>query len=279
MKILNSIRPRCVTRMAFAGCTLTLFAALPLSAKTIVVPSEEYPGIGHAMISAKPEDTVLVEDGTYREAVVVSPGVTLKARNRLKARILGRGKERTVQLGTESSVIGMDIQGGIIGVYSEAADASLQYCRIRNCRQSGIVCVGDLPEIVDNVIVFNESSGIQGWDVRSTTAGITHNTISHNRNHGISLGGVSDVVVGNNIISYNKRAGVKVAETARLQFGKNSVWENAEIVKVLPEGAVLLDPAFVAPRKYDFRLSEDSACRNQGTDNDDLGARINDSDQ
>lgn len=279
MNVLNACHAARVKRAILTGCFFALLGHSSGPAKTLIVPSSEYPSIGHAMITAKPEDTVMVEDGIYREAVTVSPGVVLIARNRLKTRIVGKGKKRTVQLGTESAVVGMDIQGGTIGVYSEVANASLQYCRIRNCSQSGVVCIGDLPLIEDNVIVFNESSGIQCWDARSTTAGINHNTISHNRNHGISIGGVSDVLVENNIISYNKRAGVKVAETARARFKKNSLWENAEIVKVLPEGTDLMDPVFVAPRKYDFRLSDKSRCRNQGTDNDDLGARISDADR
>lgn len=69
-------------------------------------------------------------------------------------------------MGNGSSIKGFEIKNGTIGVFSTAAGVKISQCRIVFNQQTGIMCVGNLPTIEDNVIVYNNGSGIQGWDVK-----------------------------------------------------------------------------------------------------------------
>jgi hypothetical protein len=141
--------------------------------------------------------------------------------------------------------------------------------------QSGIVCVGVLPRIEDNFIVYNKGSGIQGWDVRTTSGSVNHNTIAFNANHGISLGGNTSITVENNIIAFNDQFGVKPgAESVRVELINNNFYQNARISTNLPSDNISADPLFVDGKRLNFNLMRESRSIGQGTDNQNLGARI-----
>ena len=123
--------------------------------------------------------------------------------------------------------------------------------------QTGIITVRHLPVVEDNIIAFNRASGIQGGDVRSTAASVNHNTIAFNANHGIALGGNSNILIENNVIAYNERFGLKILEDAEaVRVTNNNLYSNLRQIGGVPDGNFSFDPAFISPRsKMNFEPS------------------------
>jgi hypothetical protein len=243
-------------------------------ANSVSVP-DQFVSIGVAMQKVKKGDSIQVSDGIYNEQLYVTPGVTLISRNLFKASIDGGGRETVVTLGNGASISGFEIRNGTIGVFSTSANVSILKCRIINNHQTGIMCVGNLPQIEDNIIVYNAGSGIQGWDVRSTSSSINHNTIAFNSNHGISVGGNSTLIVENNIISNNTQFGLKVSdESVRITLVNNNFYMNAKFSGTLPNENFTFAPMYIDAGKFIFSLDKNSQLIGKGTDNQDLGSRI-----
>jgi hypothetical protein len=258
-----------------AAVALCAFAA-PLFAGSVVwVPSEKARSIGVAMTVAHPGDTVKVKNGVYREHIFITPGVVLISENLFGAAIDGGGRGTVVTLSNSSEISGFEVRSGTVGIFSATAQAIIRRCRVIHNYQSGIMCVGTLPKMEDNFIVFNKGSGVQGWDVRTTSGSINHNTIAFNANHGISLGGTTSITVENNIIAYNDQFGVKPAEeTVRVVLVNNNFYQNARISSNLPADNISSDPRFEDAKRFNFNLMKDSPSIGLGTDNQNLGSRI-----
>jgi len=251
-----------------------LFSAFS-DTKVIVVPSPDAKNIGQAMAGARPGDTVKVMDGVYREAVFVAPGIVFMANTQFKAVLDGGGRSTVVTMSTGAVISGFEIRNGTIGVFSSSGQAVIRQCRITNHIQSGIMCVGALPRIEDNFIVYNKGSGIQGWDVRTTSGSINHNTIAFNSNHGVALGGNTSITIENNIIAFNDQFGVKPGDEAvRVELANNNFYQNAKISNVLPSDNISTDPLFTDAKRFNFNLLRESRCIGMGTDNQNLGSRI-----
>jgi hypothetical protein len=243
-------------------------------ANSVMVP-QQYATISLAMQKIKKGDTILVSDGLYKEQLYVAPGMTLLAQNVFKVIVDGGGRETVVTMGNGATICGFEIRNGTIGVFSTSANVSILKCRIINNHQTGIMCVGVLPQIEDNLIIYNNGSGIQGWDVRSTSASINHNTIAFNSNHGISIGGNSTIIIENNIISHNTQFGLKVSdESVRVTLISNNFFMNAKFTGVLPNENYTYAPMYIDAAKGNFLLDKNSQLIGKGTDNQDLGARI-----
>lgn len=258
--------------------TSTLIFAMHSSSlcASIVVPSRGSRTISEAMIKAKAGDTIFVENGVYKERVFIKSGTTLIARHQFKAKINGMGRGTVVTMGKNSAIKGFTITNGTIGVFSSGAENTIEQCKIIKNWQTGIITVRHLPKIEDNVIAFNRASGIQGWDVRSTVSSINHNTISFNSNHGVAVGGKSNVVIENNVIAFNERFGLKLSDNSdKSEITKNNFYRNLPSVDKLPEGNFSFDPAFISPRSaMNFRSNPKLCCKIKGSDNENLGARL-----
>jgi len=253
---------------------LLLISVSFVSAATLEVP-EQHPTITAAIISATKGDTILVSPGVYSEQIFVSPEVTLLSRSLLKAQINGGGRGTAVTLGNNATLSGFEVRNGTIGVFTTASGVTITQCRIFNNQQTGITCVGNLPRIEDNIIVYNKGSGIQGWDVRTTSSSINHNTIAYNGNHGISVGGNSSIIIENNLIAYNSQFGLKPSEeTVRVQMLNNSLYQNAKFTDVLPSGNFSLNPQFINGQQMNFQLDSNSKCIGRGSDNQNIGSRV-----
>lgn len=251
---------------------------LTVHALTINVPDSNSTSISQAMLLAKSGDTVLVADGSYTEHVLIKSAVTLKARALFKAIIDGKGKGCAVTLGGNATIDGFELCNATIGITSRTSENVIVRCRITGMRGSGVACVGNLPKIEDNVIVFNKGSGIQGWDLLATAYSINHNTIAFNANNGIALEGKSALAVENNIIAFNERSGLKLSKASEasviFQVVKNVFYDNSDISPIKPENNFAFDPEFTGPRKMNFSLKAESPCRSKSSNGDDLGARI-----
>lgn len=267
-RLIRSILTPCAAFLAFAY-------APPLFAEVIEVPSPKAKSVGAAMTVARTGDTVKVKNGVYREKIFVTPGVALVSENLFGAVLDGGGRGTVVTMGNASEISGFEIRNGTFGVFSSSAQAVIRRCRIMHNVQSGVMCVGTLPRTEDNFIVFNKGSGVQGWDVRTTSGSINHNTIAFNANHGISLGGSTSITVENNIIAFNDQFGVKPGEeTVRVMLINNNFYQNARISSNLPADNISADPLFEDAKRFNFNLMKESRSIGLGTDNQNLGSRV-----
>jgi parallel beta-helix repeat protein len=242
----------------------------------ISVPSLGVATISQAMLNARSNDTIYVGDGVYKEKIFIKSGVALIARNQFKAVIDGGGKGTVVTLGTRSTIKGFEVRNGTIGVFSKDADNVIINCRIIRNFLTGLMCVRHLPKIEDNIIAFNRASGIQGWNLRSTSTSINHNTIAFNQNHGIALGGVSEVIIENNMITFNERFGIKLSHNSqKSQLNKNNIFGNLSVTNKLPPENFAFDPKYVSPKSnMNFTVESKLPCCAFGSDNQILGSRL-----
>lgn len=254
----------------------TLLCSLPCSAKSYSVPSPSNRTISEAMTKAGSGDTVWVDNGTYREHVLVAPGVVLKARSLFRAVLDGGGRGTVVTLAKSNTISGFEIRNGTIGVFSNGPGNVIKACRIIKNWQTGIITVRHLPQIEDNIIAFNRASGIQGWDVRSTSYSVNHNSIAFNGNHGVAMGGSSNILLENNVIAYNERFALKILpESEAVRVANNNLYKNLRAPGGVPKGNFSFDPAFISPRgKLNFASDPKHCCQIQGTDNKNLGVRL-----
>jgi hypothetical protein len=256
-----------VSMLLLSVCFLT-------EAVTIEVP-EKAPTISAGLIMAKKGDTVIVESGVYKEHIYIGPFITLLSKTFIGAVLNGEGRGTIVTLGSGATISGFEIINGSIGVFSTSANVTITQCRIQQNQQSGVMCAGSLPRIEDNLIIFNHGSGFQGWDVRTTSSSINHNTIAFNSNHGISIGGNSSIIVENNIIAFNDQYGIKPSEeTVRISMINNCFYQNTKFSNTLPSDNFSFDPSFKNARNLNFSLNNESRCIGKSTDNQDLGARL-----
>lgn len=227
-----------------------------------------------ALAKSKRGDTLVLEAGKYRGDFIIPPQVSVISKELHKAVLNGRGNNRTVVMMNGSAIHGVAITGARVGVYSEGIDNSITGCLIYGNRHSGIVAVATLPEIRDNIIVRNQGSGITLWDIKSDTTAVSHNTIAYNTNHGISVGGESEVTIDHNIIAYNHRLKIKVDDRSKITQEFNNYYFNIELNELLPEKNFTFDPKFRNPSINDFRLQESSRCINGGLHGSTIGSEI-----
>jgi parallel beta-helix repeat protein len=263
-------------KILFAVTTCCLLVQTNVSAATVQVPSMGINTIAEAMMRSRVGDTVWVESGTYREKILIAPGVTMMARSTFRSIIDGGGRGTVVTMGKNTTICGFEIRNGTIGVFSNGSGNQIISCRIIRNWQTGIIAVRHLPKIEDNIIAFNRGSGFQGWDVRSTNATINHNSIAFNSNHGIAVGGSSEIIMENNVVAYNERFGLKILSDAeRIQVSNNNFYGNLRSPRPIPDGNFSFNPAFTAPRtNLNFKSDPAQCCSAKGTDNEDLGTRI-----
>lgn len=253
---------------------LFFISANIIAGTSLYVPSKEYKTISQALAKAKSGDTVWVKEGVYKEQIKLSSGVVLISQTLFKAVIDGAGIESAVTMGNKSTISGFEIKNARIGIYSEGADNAILKCVIHDNQQSGIICVGHLPKIMDNLIIENGGSGIQGWDVRSTISTINHNTIAYNSNHGVSIGGTSEIVIENNIIAFNEKLGYKVEPDVKIKLIRNNLYLNGDLLIALPADNYSFDPMFIAATSMNFMLSKKSKCRKMASDKENIGSRL-----
>ncbi len=250
-----------------------------LGGKSILVPSKGITTISQAMINAKYGDTVWVEPGIYKENINISSDITLISKELFKAVIDGRGKrEDVVKISYQSTLIGFEIRNGNAGVVSRGPDNKIIKCKIYKNRGSGVICMGHLPLIENNIIVYNEGSGIQALDIKFSKSHINHNTIAFNGNNGITITSSIEITIQNNIITSNYAQGIKInpPDNNSLKILNNNFYENHQIKFYIPANNFAFDPQFTAPKRktMDFSLQSTSQAIKRGNDGKNLGALV-----
>lgn len=265
-----------ITGIILAAAILVCSSVSVNAGKSLFVPSEKIHSIGEAMSKAGKGDTIWVENGVYNERIVMNPGVVLKARNLCKAVLDGGRRGTVVTMGRRCSLIGFEIRNGTFGVFTSGNGNNILLCRIVNNSQTGIINVRNLAKIEDNIIAFNDASGIQVWDVGVTSGSINHNTIAFNGNHGIAIGGRSSIIIENNAIVFNDKFGVTMdGASADWKISANNLFGNMSGFPRVPEGNFAIDPGFVSPRlTMDFRLAASAEGKELTLDREVSGARM-----
>jgi parallel beta-helix repeat protein len=264
-------------KLLLSLCAILGFAAVVHSA-SITVPSKGVKTISKGILQASPGDTIWVEPGVYREQITTKSGTVLISKELFKAVIDGKGRGNVVTLTNNSAITGLDIRNGTAGVFSRSVGGAIRKCRIYRNRGSGVICAGSLPVIEDNVIVFNEASGIQVLDISSGAPTISHNTIAYNANHGIAVNGASTLTIENNIIAFNGGIGAhtETQTESDVTMSYNLIYDNHGKIFITTEETFSFDPLFKAPKRkaMDFSLLKDSPAIKRSKGNDDLGARL-----
>ena len=257
--------------------TLLLFAlhAVTLAAEVIIVPSQGARSISQAMVRARSGDTIMVEDGVYKESIFLKADVTVKARNRHKAIIDGGGRGIAVTMSANSTLSGMSVTNATIGVFSNSSSAVLEHCLINQNWMTGVMSVRHLPQMNDNTVVFNKGSGLVIWDARSTNSAVEHNTIAYNVGFGVFLGGRSEVVMRNNTVAYNQKFGLRMSdESKESNIIGNNFFGNLHALYNMPDGNYSFDPQFRSAR-VDMDFQPDAkCCAIRTSNNENLGVRF-----
>jgi hypothetical protein len=164
-----------------------------------------------------------------------------------------------------------------MGIVTRGPEASVQSCKINNNRGSGILCTGNLPVIENNIIVYNQGSGIQALDIATGATKIARNTIAYNGNNGIAFSGTAALTIENNIIVFNAGSGTKVnPENKKVVIVNNDFCQNGSFMTVIPGNNFSFDPLFKAPKRrtMDFSLQQNSQAINKTSDGKNLGALV-----
>ncbi len=262
-------------KLALLSSLLLLLISISASGETVTVPSKGLLSISKAIVKVRPGDTILVKDGVYKEKIFLKSGVVIKAINPHKAILDGGGHGTVVTLGGKSSIIGMGVTNGTIGIFNKTAGSRIIGCKVYQNWMTGIMFVRHLPEVDNNVVVFNKGSGMLGWNVRSTKYSVVHNTIAYNVGFGIFLGGSSEITFENNVVARNQKFGLKMSKLSnKSNITSNNFYENLRQLYDFPAGNYNFDPAFTSPRvKMDFKSDSKLCCSVKSSENKNLGAR------
>ncbi len=276
-KMRNSAFCAVYTRFRSVLIVFGLMAVSTVHGETIRFPADGLRNMSHALTRAQSGDTVCIMRGRYaiEEELYVSDGVVFCADTLLGVELKGNGRGKLVLLSRNSTCSGFIIKEGAIGVVSRGKGNRIARCRITGNTQTGILCIGHLPEIMDNEIVFNGGSGIQGWSLRGTVYNtIRNNTVAYNQNSGIALDGAYNVSLRFNIIAQNQHYSIQMShDTTNVEITENILYMNAKSMKRLPVGNFSCDPAFRAPRKLNFRIDLSQFC-NEVLRSESAGARL-----
>ncbi len=255
-----------------------LFLLLPVmvtAAETLIVPSSGIRTISRAIVQARPGDTVLVEDGTYKESIYIKDDLTVIARNKGKVVIDAGGHGIGVTLGAGCTLSGIVVKNATIGIFNKSAGSSVEHCSIQQNWLTGVMSVRYLPSLTDNTIVFNKSSGIVIWDARSTNTAIEHNTIAYNVGFGIVLGGTSEIAVQNNTIAFNQKYALDISNESQVSTIKyNNLYENLHQFFDYPVDNYSFDPQFSSPRVLMNFAPNERCCAIRSSNNENLGVRF-----
>lgn len=267
-----------VLKMRRKFTVIALIAMLPVvlfAGNSIIVPSQGIKTITDALIKARSGDTVWVKAGVYKEHVSLLSGITLVSRELFKAVIDGKGRGDVLTISSECTIVGFEIRNGNAGIISRGPNNLIKKCKISKNRGSGIICMGHLSRIENNIIVYNEGSGIQAIDIQTGSSAIDHNTIASNGNHGIAFMGNIKTTIQNNIIVSNYARGIKlIPPDSKIEITHNDVFGNHRGKYAIPESNFSFDPLFTAPKRktLDFSLKPNSKAIKKGNDNKNLGA-------
>jgi nitrous oxidase accessory protein len=225
---------RSVTSLILHGFFLTFITVTSLHARDIVVPTD-YSTIQAAVEKAEQNDTVIVEDGTYRENIVINRPLKLISRNGyektvIEARtevedvikvvevdgmtIIGFTVKGTTQSGihlhkvTGSSVIGNNSMGNYNGLFLENSESNTVSENVSDKNEQGIYLYYSHENVIEK------------------------NSASKNADKGILLHASHRNIVSNNAADANYWNGITLSSSNNNSILDNSVVSNSYAIVI-----------------------------------------------
>ncbi len=204
----------------------------PAGPRTMVVAldgSGQYRSIQEAIDAARKGDTILVQAGAYREDVTIHSKEHLKliGAGMDKVTILGRERVGVFHIGkwpygaSDIEISGLTINehgGHAMGIFNG------RKILLRHVRVNGMLFGQQVQEVrVENCVIGgSETTGVQFADSQAVLVG----NFIHDNDHGVTVGGKSDVRLERNVITRSLFEGVVVMDRARAVLVSNTIVKN-----------------------------------------------------
>lgn len=169
----------------YAGQVSTPVGVTATTLSTVTIGAAHYATLAAALAAALPGDVVQLDADTFTiNATLVLPrGVTLRGVNALVTRIEASGAFAMIDALQGSSVQGISLSGGSIGVRAAETDVSVSNCVIRNMSDAGVSVQSGISHVINNTIVNNAVAGV-------SSAGIAYARNNILQGNGVGLAGV-----------------------------------------------------------------------------------------
>ena len=241
--------------------------------KKIIVP-KDFKSIQKAIDEAGERDTVFVQNGVYKESIVLKDYVAVIGQETEKTVIQGNGSKAVVEGANYSVLKNFTIENGGTGIICKNTNPVIEHNIVRNNKKTGIHCLISLPEIKNNLIYSNKWSGIYCELITNAQrTSIDHNLIADNGYSGIMLANRSEVLIQDNIFFTNRQYGIYVNEDSkRSRIVYNDFYNNRvpfNMYAVINETNISIDP-ILSPGEYTF-FNGKSQLKGMGKEGCDIG--------
>lgn len=202
--------------------------------------SAHFLSIQEAIDQAQNGDTIFIKAGKYVEDVTIHSKEGLKIIGEGMEKVFIAGLERvgTLHIGkwpygaTNVEISGMTIQehGGLgIGIFNGAG------VTLRDIHVNGLIFSQHVQRVrIENCIIGgSETTGISFADSDAILIG----NIIHDNDHGVAVGGKSNVTLKNNVITRSLFEAVVVADTSQASLIQNTLVNNGGGVKFQDESS------------------------------------------
>ncbi len=224
------------------GCRIKCFGSLVIFGMMFVALGDPFgvsaavwqvgPGTKGSLISiqeaidqASSGDTILIKAGTYAEDVTVhsKEGLNIIGEGIEKVRIVGEKRVGSLHIGkwpygaTNVTIQGLTVvqHGGLgVGIFNGSG------VHLREVRVQGMVFSQQVEGVHLERCIIGESE-TTGVAFADSTGTLSHNLVSHN-DHGIAIGGKSDVRLERNVISHSLYEAVLMTDQSRATLVQNT---------------------------------------------------------
>ena len=200
----------------------------------------QFVSIQEAIDHAHNGDTIFIKAGQYEEDVTVHSknGLTIIGEGSKNVLITGLNRVGTLHIGkwpygaTNVTVTGMTIQqhGGLgVGIFNGAG------VTLTDIHVNGLIFSQQVQNVrIENCIVGgSETTGMAFADSEATLVG----NFIHDNDHGVSVGGTSQVILTHNIITRSLFEAVFVTDTGHARLVHNTLVKNGGGVKFQDESS------------------------------------------
>lgn len=204
-------------------------AAILFIYTTIVVP-DNYKTIQDAVNKASTEDTIIVNEGTYRENIIINKPVFIMSRRGpdFTTVVAANPSEDVFKVNNTDSVeiTGFSATGSLqSGIYLKNSNKS----KIANNKTFkngyGIKLYGSNNSVLTgNMADSNKSYGI--FIEASDSNNVTKNSATSNGDNGIFLSSANNNKISDNAINYNTWNGILLWDSDSNTISDNSIWRN-----------------------------------------------------
>ena len=240
----------------FGAIVLSLalfFGAVDVVAAELVVPTD-HPTIQGAVDNAAPGDTVIVEDGLYRENVIIKGRVVLRSRNGAEKTIVEPIEPKNdvikvIDVAGGAAITGFTLKGSLAaGLHIVKSPASKLFRNILTANNYGAhVEYSDGSIIKENLLNVNDT-GL--YIYFSNDSLIEANEVSLNTNAGILLHSSHNNILLENVTNKNLWNGITLSSSNGNEVRGNKALKNTYAIVVSESSGNLIEGNTTMPRLY-----------------------------